>query len=316
MIRLLASLAVVGLLATACGEQPNGADDAGVATPGSVAPDAGEGLTVVATVFPLAWLADQIAPGAEVAFLGARGQDPHDLELSPRDRELVETAAVLLYMGGLDFQPQVESAVPSARGRVVDVAAIAGPDRLLDVDHEDHEGDDAAVDPHLWFDAALMAAVAEETGAAFADADAERAADYRANARAVADRLRELDADIDSLLTDCRRDTAIVSHEAYDYLLQPRDLHQEGISGPGGHGEASPQRLAALIERIREEDIDAIAAEPFEGRADAEVLAREAGVDLVEIDSLEVVTDEQFEVGYPALLQAQAEAFATVLECG
>lgn len=305
IVALLSALALLG----ACGTEPGAAEQSD-----------DERLTAVATVFPLAWMTSEVAPDAEVTFLGARGQDPHDLELSPGDREAIETADVLLYMGDLDFQPQVEAAAGSAPGAVVDVAAIAGEARLLGFDEDDgHEGDDHGaddLDPHAWFDAALMADVAEEIGAAFASADPDRAGEYETNAARMSQELVEVDESIDERLSDCRHDTAIVSHDAYGYLLEPRGLHQEGISGSSGHSEASPQRLAELTERIRQEDIPAVAAEPFEGRADAETLAREAGVELVEIDPLEAVTDEKFDVGYPALLREQADAFAIALGCG
>lgn len=315
--RLLALVSVV--LLGACGSGASDAEEAG-----------GPDLTAVATVFPLAWMTSEIAPGADVTFLGSRGLDPHDLELSPGDREAIETADVVVYMGALDFQPQIEAAAASARGAVVDVAATAGEARLLPLDEPDHdegeaddhdegEGDDhgeGGVDPHAWFDADLMAEVAEEIGAAFAAADPDRAGRYEETSARLGDELRDLHEAIDEQLADCRQDTAIVSHEAYAYLLEPRGLEQEGISGSGGHSEASPQRLAELTERIREEDIPAVAAEPFEGRADAETLAREAGVELVEIDPLEVVTEEEFAVGFPELLRKQADAFAAALDCG
>lgn len=298
------------LLAAGCSSAPG--DTGGEETDGRV--------TAVATVFPLAWLATEVAPDADVTFLGSRGQDPHDLELSPNDRAQLETADVLLYMGELDFQPQVESAVASARGEVVDAAAVAGPDRLRGFEHG-HEGDvdggheeGEAVDPHLWFDPLVMADVALEVGAAFATADPKEAATYEENAAALAARFRDLDAELDDVFSDCRHDTAITSHEAYAYLLEPRGLHQEGISGAGGHGDASPQRLAELTERIREEQVAAIAAEPVEGRADAEALAGEAGVEIVEVDPLEVAPAQ--ERGLIELLRDQAAAFATVLGCG
>jgi zinc transport system substrate-binding protein len=107
-----------------------------------------------------------------------------------------------------------------------------------------------------------------------------------------------------------------VSHEAYAYLLEPRGFEQAGVSGAGGHGDASPQRLAELVERIRADGIPAVLAEPLEGRSDAEALAREAGVELLEIDPLEIGTDELDALGYPAALRQQAEAFATALQCG
>ncbi|HVM15235.1 MAG TPA: zinc ABC transporter substrate-binding protein, partial [Egibacteraceae bacterium] len=78
----------------------------------------------------------------------------------------------------------------------------------------------------------------------------------------------------------------------------------------------SPQRLAELTERLRNEGIPAVAAEPIEGRADAETLASEAGVELVEIHPLEVVTEQELDIGYPDLLRQQADAFTVALDCG
>jgi zinc transport system substrate-binding protein len=315
-----AALATVLVLA-ACGSgsgEPDGqGSDAG----------AGHDLQIVATVFPLAWMAEQIAPDAGLVFLGARGQDPHDLELSPGDRDALETADLVLYMGDIGFQPQVERALTSRTGATVSVADVVGEAALRtreddhDEDDDDHDDegdddhDDDTIDPHVWFDATAMAQVAEAIGAAVADLDADHGGTYTTAAAAVRDTLRDLDAEIDALLSGCTLDTAIVSHEAYAYLLEPRGLEQEGISGAGGHSEASPRRLAELTERIREQGIPAVLAEPFEGRSDAEALAAEAGVPMLEIDPLEVVTDEQATAGYPGLLRQQAEAFAAALEC-
>lgn len=336
MSNLSALLLVLALTAAGCGVDQPASESAGGDSRQEQAGEAGDGLLAVATVFPLAWLAEEVAPGAEVEFLGARGQDPHDLELSPGDREAFETADVLLYMGDLNFQPQVETAIADASGEVVDVAAVAGEARLLpldedphdeeadhpDDDHADDDGDEehaddehAAVDPHVWFDAAVMAEVARQVGEAFAAADPAHADEYTTNAEAAAEELQALEEEIDQLLAGCRFDTVIVSHEAYAYLLAPRGLEQEGISGAGGHSEASPQRLADLTEFIREQDIPAVAAEPVEGRADAEVLARESGAELVEIDPLAVADDEQLAAGFPQALREQAEAFATALDC-
>lgn len=343
LLRTVVGLAsALALLTAACADGAGSAADG--ASPTAGGPDsaagAGAGLTVVATVFPLAWLAEELAPGAAVTLLGSRGQDPHDLELSPADRALLEQADVVVSMGPLGFQPQVEAAIAgAATGEVVSVSEVAGRARLLtldehrdadgqaDDDHDNTQSDPAprpgpengaedGLDPHVWFDPAVMADVAEAVGDALAAADPGRAEAYAEAAAAGHDELRALDAEIDALLADCAFDTAIVSHEAYAYLLAPRGLDQEGISGAGGHGEASPQRLAELTERIRAEGIPAVLAEPFEGRADAEALAAETDVAVLEIDPLELPPEEEAARGYPALLRAQAEAFATALECG
>lgn len=320
MTRMLSLLTALAVLAGGCGAGPFGDSAGGTGPEGP-----GDGLTVVATVFPLSWLAHRIAPGADVSSLGPGAQEPHDPELSPRDRASIETADVVVTVGDIGFQPQVESAVEDATGEVVSVAEVAGEERLLETgagpdDHaeegapDDHADETNVVDPHLWFDAAVMADVAESVGEAFASADPSRADAYTEEAAQVGEELSALDGELDALLADCRHDTALVSHEAYAYLLEPRGLTQVGISGAEGHSDASPQRLAELTRLIRQRDLPAVGAEPVEGRDDAEALASEAGVDLVEIHPLSPVSDADHP-GYPAMLRAQGEAFASLLEC-
>jgi zinc transport system substrate-binding protein len=273
------------------------------------------GVLAVSTVFPLAWIAEQVAPDAQHVFLGQGGQEPHDLELSPGDRQAVENADVLLYLGDIGFQPQVEQAVAeAASGEGVAVSEVVGEDALHAPDEGAHAHEET-VDPHVWFDAGLMAGVAERTGEAFAAADPGGAATYEANATALAADLELLDRELAAVLSDCRFSEAIVSHEAYGYLLEPHGLAQRGIAGTDPEAGASPAQLAELTEQIRAAGITAVLTEPVEGRADAEALAQEAGVRLLEINPLEIVSDREFEVGYLELLRQQASTFAQALEC-
>ncbi len=319
MSRLLALLFALAVALAGCASDraaPAGRDDpspAGLAE--SDAP-----LTAAASVFPLAWMTERVAPGVELTFLVGGGAEVHDVELSPGDRQALETADVVVYLGGIDFQPQIEQAAAASTGEVVSVAETVGEGALRSgaahTDEEDTHADVDGLDPHVWFDPSLMAEVATSIGTAFASADAANAVAYDANAAGLAEELTALDGEIDSLLADCEFSEAIVSHEAYAYLLEPRDLGQHGIAGQDPDAGVSPAELAALTEEIQAEGIPAVLAEPIEGRGDAEALAGEAGVDLLEIDPLGSVTHEQYEAGYPAMLREQAEAFATALGCG
>lgn len=282
---------VVLLLLAACGQ-------AG----GSTQPDA------VATVYPLQWLVAQIAPDLAVTSLDARGQDPHDMELTPQQRASVERASLVVYLGDIDFQPQVEQAVAGATGAVVSAADVIGRRRLLSTG-------DQGVDPHLWFDPALLADVAVAVGDAVAETDPEQAEQYRSNAQRLAHELRDLAADVQTTLRDCAHDEVIVGHEAFAYLLTPNGLTQRGISGAGGHSEASPHDVAELAATIKREGLPAVLSEPVEGREDAEAVAREAGVKVLPVYSLDIVDDAQRAKGYPTLLREQADAVAAAAEC-
>ncbi|MDP9406422.1 MAG: metal ABC transporter substrate-binding protein [Actinomycetota bacterium] len=347
MRRLIPSLVATVALAAGCG-----GGDAGTATGSENSGAPGGGVTAAAAVFPLAWMAQEIAPGAEVEFLGAGSQEAHGLDLTPGQRGAVESADVLLYLGDVGYQPQVEAAADSAGGVVVDVAAVVGPDRLrpaADDPHghgeeagdaastqpaDDHAaGDDEAaeeghsapeqhtegsVDVHVWFNATLMADVAQRVGAAFAEADPSNAEAYTANAERVRTQLLGVAGEVDRLLGgECRFDEAVVSHAAYGYLLSPHGIGQHGLVGvASGEAGASSRELAEVVAEVEAEGFTHVLAEPVEGRADAEAVAREAGVQLLEVYPLDVVADELAQRGYPTLLREQAETFATALGCG
>jgi len=327
-MRWLSPLVLLALLAPACGGGDATATSA--ADPTDVEEASAADLQAVAAVYPLAWVAAQVAPEAEVNLLNQGSQEAHDLDISPPQRAAIETADVVLYTGGIDYQPQVEEAIPAAQGQVVNAAEVAGEEALLAASTEAHahddEGDDHAdegdrveeggVDPHLWFDSAIMAEVAGATGEAVATADPDNAEAYRQNAAAVSDEMAALGADLDSLLGgDCRFDEAIVSHAAYAYLLEPYDTTQHAVTNVSAEGDAAAGELAEIVGEIEEEGFTHVLAEPVEGREGAEAVATETGVELLEIFPLDAVTDDQAATGLPDLIRAQAEAFATALGC-
>lgn len=301
---------------------------AGCGDRGSGNASGSDGISVAAAVYPLAWVAERVAPQADVSLLTAGGLEAHDLDLTPRQRTAVERSDVILFLGDIGFQPQVEQAVTATSGRVVSLVEVAG-DRVLEPGAGDgHDGHDEhgeeedgkqagkGVDPHMWLDPEIMADLAVRTGEAFAAADPERAATYRENAGRVRDDLLALRAELGELLGgECRFDEAIVSHQAYGYLLRPYGHRQHAVTGINPEAGASSGKLAALVAEIRGEGIGHVLVEPVEGRKDAEVVAREAGVKLLDVSPLDAVTEEQARAGLPELVRQQATQFATALGC-
>ncbi|HEV2809577.1 MAG TPA: metal ABC transporter substrate-binding protein [Acidimicrobiales bacterium] len=298
----------MSLLTTACGDgdsSPSGADE----------------ISAVASVYPLAWVAEQVAPYADVMLLSAGGVEAHDLELTPDQREAIQVSDVVLFVGKIGYQPQVEQAVTSAEGTVVSLSDVAGPARLREPGDDAHgagpaQGGDAVVDPHIWFDSKVMADAAVHAGEAFAAADPGNAATYLGRAEALvadfADLGRELDANLGG---ECTHGEAIVSHQAYGYLLEPHGIEQHGVTGINPEAGAASGELADLVEEIEGRGFTHVLSEPVEGREGAETVAREAGVELLEILPLDAVTDDQAELGFIRLVRDQAGRFAVALGC-
>ena len=313
-VALLASLPA---LLAACGD---------VATSGSgpAGASGADGVSAVAAVYPLAWLAERVAPHAEISLLNAGGAEAHDLEITPSQREAVETADVVLFVGDIGYQPQVEQAVQSAEGEVVSLVEVAGPDRLLDPataahdeEGDEHRGDEEAiVDPHIWFDPGVMADAAVRTGEAFAASDPDDAVAYQENARKLSEALVDLEDELERTLGGgCRHREAVVSHQAYGYLLEPFGVEQHGVTGVDPSAGASSAALAELVEEIERQGFEHVLTEPVEGRDGAETLAREADVALLEISPLDAVAPDQARRGFIDLVRDQAARFATALGC-
>jgi zinc transport system substrate-binding protein len=273
---------------------------AACALAGAVAGCGGSGASedgaVVAAFYPLAYAASQVAPDAEVVDLTPAGEEPHDLELSPRDVARIHDARLVVYAGG-GFQPAVEDAVRGRSGPSLDV--LAGARLLVD-------GDDA--DPHVWLDPRRYAEVARAIATALDDP---------ARADPLARRLRELDAELARGLERCRRRTIVTSHAAFGYLADRYGLDQVALVGLAPELEPAPGTVARLADEVRATGATTVFTEPLVSPSLAETVAREAGVATAELDPLESLTPSQEASGgdYFGVMRANLAALRTALGC-
>jgi zinc transport system substrate-binding protein len=233
------------------------------------APAAGGERTVVASFYPLAFAAERIAgPGWEVIDLTPPGTEAHDVELTIEDRAAIEDADVVLYLGDVGFQPQVEDAVREARGRVVAVwEGSPGP------------GNEAQVDPHVWLDPIRYAGIVHEIGRAVGGPD---------TAEPLVDRLHDLDANYRAGLAECRFSTMLVSHEAFGYLAERYGIEQVGLAGLEPEAEPGAADLAQAEALLDEGRAGAVFYEAGgEEQRVAETIAGDAGVPALPLSTLE-----------------------------
>jgi zinc transport system substrate-binding protein len=253
----------------------------------------GGGLDVVAAFYPLAFAAEQIGGSAvNVVSLTPPGVEPHDLELSPDDVELIRDADLVLYLGD-GFQPAVEEAALRS----------AAPVDLLDT-LDLREGGD----PHVWLDPLRYAQMAERLGGMLQAEDA---------GAAFAAWLRELDAELERGLADCRRRAIVTSHDAFGYLAERYDLEQVAVTGIEPEAEPSPRELAEVVERVRESGATTVYVEPLVSPELAETVAREAGIEVATLNPLEALTEEEVRAGedYFSVMRSNLAALREGLGC-
>ena len=230
--------------------------------------------TVVASFYPLAFAAEELAPSVPVENLTPPGAEPHDLELSPIDAAAVRDARLVLLLGH-GFQPQLEDAGGGGEN-VLHLLDTAGLDLLPNGD------------PHVWLDPLRYAKIVERIGQAL---DAEDAA-----SRLVA-RLQDLDAGYSEGLANCERRQIVTSHEAFAYLAERYGLEQIPITGLSPEAEPQPADLTRVVELVEERGVTTIYYETLVSPRIAETVARETGAKVAVLDPIEGLTPAEIANG-------------------
>jgi zinc transport system substrate-binding protein len=236
--------------------------------------------TVVASFYPLAWVAEHVAaPGTQVVDLAPAGAEPHDLELTPRDLETLQDADLVLYLGH-GFQPAVERAVEGRSGPSLDLLA---KQRLRPGGEQG-----GTADPHVWLDPGRLAQMTTAVGGAL---------HRRQAAREVAASLRALDREFRNGLAHCRQHEIVTSHAAFGYLADRYGLEQVALTGLSPEAEPSPQELERLVDDVRRTGATTVFSETLVSPRLAETIAREAGAATAVLDPIEGLTKEEVDGG-------------------
>jgi len=272
-------------------------------------------ISVVASFYPLAHAAEQVGEGdVVVTNLTPPGVEPHDLELTPDDLEVIADADVVIVARG-GFQPAVEEAVDAvATGIVVDV--LEGVDLLPPAEAGD--GDELDGDPHVWLDPAIYADIVDRVVTALGEAGgAAEGRRFDAAAASFRRRLSALDREFREGLADCGTRVMITNHAAFAYLAAAYALEQEPIAGLSPASEPDPRRIAALAAEARAAGVTTIFTEDLVSPEVAETLAAEAGIGTAVLSPLEGLTEEQLASGddYMSVMRRNLQTLRDGLDC-
>ncbi len=289
----------------------------------SDAADKGSGgkLDVVASFYPMQYLAEQIGGGhVAVNTLTKPGVEPHDLELKPKQIGELGEADVILYLKGI--QPAVDEAIAQAGVKnTVDAAGLTTlEEHGTEVGH-DHEGEEAGhdhgseagADPHVWLDPVKYAEVAKGVGSTLEKADPAHAADYKKNTDALVKKLGDLDTEFETGLKNTATKTFITTHSAFGYLAERYGLEQEGITGIDPESEPSPARIKELQDIAKKDKVSTVFFETLASDKTAQTLAGDTGLKTDVLDPLEGITDKSKGDDYIEVMQSNLAALKKAL---
>jgi zinc/manganese transport system substrate-binding protein len=258
-----------------------------------------ENLPVVAVTYSAveSIVSDIVGDLARVVVVVPNGTDPHDFEPSAKDVELLASAS-LVVANGLDLEEGLEDALTEAEQAGTPVFHLTDHVTLREGgdDGHDHgseekeekeeEGDShdshGAQDPHVWLDPMTLAeaipALAEELSAAVG-------ADLTEQGEAVATDLGVLSASIEAKVGSLEKCVLITGHDSLGYFGARYGCEVLGSIVPSfsSAAEASAGDLAEIKTLAEAEQVKAVFTELGTPKGVAEQLAKELGIDVVEL---------------------------------
>lgn len=271
--RLLAvalALAVVGAGALAgCGPPPRAAATADKAAP----------LDVVATVYPLAQLAQYIGgPGVEVTDLAGKGAQPQGLALTPAMRSEMAKAGLVIDVGD-GYQPQVEAAAD----KTDHVAVLPAVSKT-------------AQPYEFWLDPNLMSKAGFAIAAAMEKASPSHKAQFANGARDFQSVASSVSSDYVSSLSTCTRTEFMTADDAFGRFAAAFGLKDLSVQSLG------PKRAEALVSR---DSLPAVFTEVGVGAGLLQLVAGTTGVKVKTLDPMEMA---------PLSGTAKANSYFAVME--
>ena len=273
---------------------------------------------VTASILPTKYFIEQIAGDTlEVNVMVGRGADPHSYEPKPKQMSELERSA-LYFAVGIDFENAWLDRFSKTFKNLKIVKTQEGIEKIaMSGEHEHHERHDhdahdkgeagehkhhdheehghhhehGALDPHVWLDPQLVKIQARNIANALVENFPQNAEIYERNLAKFEARLDELDAFIADKLKELKSREFIVYHPSWGYFAKRYNLEQIAIEIEGK--EPKPADLAELIEEAKEHEVKAIFVAPQFSKKSANLIAKQAGANVVEIDQLPLDWDAE-----------------------
>ena len=307
---------VLALLLCSCGNKGDGG--------------ASDKPKVVVSIFPIYDVTKRIAGDRlNVMLVLPPGKSEHGYDPTPQEMAALHNAKLGIAVG-LDMDGWVESIMKSAKSASVfrlgeklptipiDVEPITEEEAGHAHDEHGHEGHDehahgakGAPDPHVWLDPQLMQKGADLIAEQLATVDPAGKDTFVKNATAVKESLVALDAKIAERSKAWTKRTIVTFHGSMAYYAKRYNVRIAAVVEPLAGKEPTAAYIAEVLAAIKRGGAVALFSEPQLDKGPGEMIAKEAGIKLGELDPVGGLKGRE---SYEALLTWNTDQLEAVLK--
>ena len=275
---ILSMLLSVLLLLPGCAQAPSGSSQE-------------EGLTVLATTYPVYLFARTVAQGVEGVTVERLNTGSvsclHDYTLSVDDMKKIEGADVIA-MNGAGLEDFMDDALAASSAAVIDCSQGVALFENADHIHEEGDGghDHGHWDPHYWMDPGNAAVMVRNLQEGFALADPDHGDAYARNGEEAAGQLPSFAGDCTQALEGAEGAALITFHDGFHYFAQSLGLPLLASIEEEEGSEASAMEINEITQLVKEHQLPVIFTEVNGSDATANAISRETGCQVAQLTML------------------------------
>lgn len=288
---------------------------------------------VAVSIFPIWDVTRRIAGDRlDVLLVLPAGKSEHGYDPTPKEIARLEGAKLALAVG-LDMDGWVENIMRTAGG-AAKVVRVGEKVKTIPIDvepieegeGEHHEGEHAgehhedehheehavgAPDPHVWMDPERMQTIVDAITAELIAIDPDGKDTFTKNADALKTSLKDVDSKIAARAKTWSKHTIVTFHGSMSYFAKRYGVRIAAVVEPIAGKEPTATYIAEVIGAIKRSGAAALFTEPQLDKGPGQTIAREAGIQLGELDPVGGVAGRD---SYEALLTWNTDQLEKVLQ--
>jgi zinc transport system substrate-binding protein len=247
---------------------------------------------IFVSILPLKYFADKIVGDLyKVEVTVPPGAGPETYSPTPKQMMLLDQASAYFSIGYLGFEQTLTENFKSTNPNLQLFILSKRIDLIKDEQQHENHVHLQGVDPHIWSSPKTAKLIAQNIFDGMVQIDPENGDTYRKNLNNLLAEIEKVDFTVTKLLAGSLSKKFIIFHPALGYFARDYGLDQLSIEFEGK--APSPRHLQTVIETAKSENIKFILIQKEFDQEFAEIIAKETGSKIIQIDPLDYNWPEQ-----------------------
>jgi zinc transport system substrate-binding protein len=277
-------------------------------------------INIVATIFPIYDFSRAIVGDkANLSMLVSAGTSIHSYDPSPTDIIKIQKADVFIYISGEsdEWVDRVLGSMDISKKKIIklmDCVSVVEEETVEGMETEktnEESKEEIEYDEHIWTSTKNAVKMTNAISDTLCIVDSANAQIYKQNAKAYADEIEKVHAEIQNIVDNSRVKMIIMGDKfPFRYFADEFGLeYRAAFNGCSSETEASANTIAYLIDAVKKNKISTVFYIELSNKNIAQAISEHTGAKMLELNSCQNILKSDFEKGvtYVSIMKQNAQ---------